>query len=146
MVAYGRTERIEFKRVVSVEVITEIDPVTGNQRRILRPVLGKNDSQLLEGDVVLEVTEGDQVKTVFVDTKHGPQSDGKDTRVWNQIRKAAEALRTGEIDEYRFESSRSMLQVWKDYVDELSSSSDYKDMNPSLNELLEFVVDLRDDI
>ncbi len=133
VVEYGRTKPIQFKRVVDVDRTTR------------RPILGDTDTQLLEGDVVLEVVEGNETKIVFIDTKHGKQSDITELRIWNQIRKAAEALQTGKIDEYRFESSRSMLRSWQEYVEELSDAPKYRDMNPPLNERLQFVTNLKDD-
>ncbi len=104
LVAYNKRVPIEFQTVV------------GYDRTTKRPILGNVETQEFEGDLVFETVDG---KVVYIDAKYKRQDAGE-LRIWKQLRKAAEALNTGVIDEYRIECSGNIPQPFKDYVSELA--------------------------
>ncbi len=104
LVAYNKRAPITFQTVV------------GYDRATKRPILGDVTTQEFEGDLVFETVDG---KTVYIDAKYKKQ-DASELRIWKQLRKAAEALNAGVIDEYRIECSGNIPQPFKDYVKELA--------------------------
>lgn len=111
----------ELRRAIALDVPP--GTVTGYGERINQtfqrldkngnPIPGRIDTQPLEGDIVLQGS--DPSKKVYVDAKHGDQSASEE-RIWNQVQKAAEAIKNGDIEAYRFEVSGRMPQVYKDYI------------------------------